>query len=483
MFKDLIAESTEVEFKSELERAKPKSWVKTVDAFANGSGGALIFGIDDDTHQVIGIADPQSDIEFIGKAIEARIDPIPKIAIEAVQENDNWLIVLTVPEGNEPPYYYKADGEYRAYVRHGNETIPTSPHQLKQLVLKGSKLSFDSLETNYDLNKYSFDALKATYYERLKIPFEDSDFVSFGLATEAGKLTNAGVLFADQWILRQNRIFCTRWNGLHKAHQKKDVLDDHEYEGSILWLLRNGLAFIEQNNITGWTKTYDNRIEEPSYARRACEEALVNALIHRDYLFPGSEVTIFIYDDRLEITSPGSKVDGRLPEDIDVYRVSSVRRNPIIADLFQRMGFMEKRGSGLRKIREETSWCANYKEELMPQFLDDGRQFTVVLWNMNYATGQVSDQVSANVSANVGANVGKSGHGSMALNIQAVLEIIGDSEHSAQELMNKLGLSHRGYFIKHYLKPAMEAGLLERTNPDKPRSVLQKYRRPVNLRK
>jgi ATP-dependent DNA helicase RecG len=169
------------------------------------------------------------------------------------------------------------------------------------------------------------------------------------------------------------------------------VLDDHEYEGSLIWLLKNGLNFIENHNTVKWRKTADSRIEEPSFAPRACEEALVNALIHRDFLFPGSEVTIFIFDDRLEITSPGSKVDGRLPDDVDVYNVSSVRRNPILADLFQRMDFMERRGSGLRKIREETAWCANYEEEFLPLFRDDGHNFTVTLWNMNYRTGNASD--------------------------------------------------------------------------------------------
>ena len=469
MLDKLIAETTTREFKSEVSRAKPKSWLKSVSAFADCQGGTILFGIDDDTHEVIGVNDPQGDIEFISEAIKVRIDPTPEIMIDTLREDGKFVVALTVPAGNQPPYYYRADGEYRPYVRHGDESVPASPHQMKELVLKGSKMSFDSLETEYDTDKYSFDALKATYFERLRTPFKDTDFVSFGLATEAGNLTNAGVLFADQWILRQSRIFCTRWNGLHKAHQEKDVLDDHEYEGSILWLLRHGLAFIEQHNAIGWTKTDDNRIEEPSYARRACEEALVNALIHRDYLFPGSEVTIFIYDDRLEITSPGSKVDGRLPENVDVHNVSSIRRNPIIADLFQRMGFMERRGSGLRKIREETSWCTNYKDEYMPQFHDDGHSFTVVLWNMNYGTDQVSDQVSD--------QVGEQESGSLAMNIQTILSIVGENEYDAMELMDKLGLSHRTNFRRNYLNPAIEAGLLERTIPDKPNSRLQKYRR------
>jgi ATP-dependent DNA helicase RecG len=162
-------------------------------------------------------------------------------------------------------------------------------------------------------------------------------------------------------------------------------------------------------------------------------------------------------------------MDGKLPADVDVYSVSSVRRNPIIADLFQRMGFMERRGSGLRKIREETSWCANYRDEFKPEFRDDGHSFTVVLWDMNYDAGQSTGKVSANVSGKVNESV--------SANIGLVVELLEDSELSARELMGKLGMVNREHFIRAYLRPAMDAGLIERTVPEKPNSRLQKYRR------
>jgi ATP-dependent DNA helicase RecG len=473
LLEKLIAEVTDAEFKSALEKKKPKSWLKSVSAFANSKGGTIFLGVDDGTHSVVGVKDVQGDIDFVSEAIKEKLDPSPDVNISAIDEGGKHVIVCEVPAGNQTPYYYKADGEYRAYTRTGSESNPASTYQLKELVLKGSKLSFDSLETNHELSKYSFDSLKATYYERLHIPFEDTDFVSFGLATEDGKLTNAGVLLADQWILRQNRIFCTRWNGQSKAHQKQDVLDDHEYEGSLIWLLRNGLAFIEQHNTIKWRKTDANRIEEPSFAPRACEETLVNALIHRDFMFPGSEVTIFIFDDRLEITSPGSKIDGRLPEDVDVYNVSSARRNPILADLFQRMGFMERRGSGLRKIREETAWCANYRDEFKPLFKDDGHNFTVTLWDMNYQPDSASGK---DTGKDTGMDTGKDS-GMDTDKTTLILNIIGSKEMSAQEIMDNLGLSHRQHFLDNYLTPALESGRVERTLPDKPSSKNQKYRR------
>lgn len=247
-----------------------------------------------DDRRVTGITNPQADIENITRLIKTKIDPVPDFQLNAAHVEDKYLIELRVPERDQTPYCYSSDGEYRAYIRAGSETGPVTALQLKVLSMKGTKTHFDELVTEHDISAYSFDILKATYHDRLHKLFSDEDFISFGMTTKEGKLTNAGVLLADQWILRQNRIFCTRWNGFTKSSSVKDALDDHEYEGCLLRLLDRGKDFIESNNLIGWTKAPDRRIEEPSYAPRAIEEALVNALIHRDYMIGGAEVTIFI---------------------------------------------------------------------------------------------------------------------------------------------------------------------------------------------
>ena len=87
----------------------------------------------------------------------------------------------------------------------------------------------------------------------------------------------------------------------------------------------------------------------PEYPEQAVHEALVNALIH-DYLINGSEVHIDIYDDRMEIYSPGGMPDGSLIQERDPLTVPSTRRNPVLADVLNRLGYMERKGSGLEKI-------------------------------------------------------------------------------------------------------------------------------------
>ena len=87
----------------------------------------------------------------------------------------------------------------------------------------------------------------------------------------------------------------------------------------------------------------------PDYPERAIQEVLVNAIIHRDYAVIGSEIHIDIYDDRIEIYSPGGMFDGSFIQEQNIMEISSLRRNPIIADLFNRVHLMERRGSGLKK--------------------------------------------------------------------------------------------------------------------------------------
>ena len=122
----------------------------------------------------------------------------------------------------------------------------------------------------------------------------------------------------------------------------------------------------------------------PDYCERSVFEALVNALIHRDYLINGSEVHIDIFDDRLVIYSPGGMPDGTRIQDRNIDDIPSTRRNPILADIFARLGYMERQGSGLSKIRTTYENAANYQSGLEPTFQSNRVEFTVKLPNLNF---------------------------------------------------------------------------------------------------
>ena len=123
----------------------------------------------------------------------------------------------------------------------------------------------------------------------------------------------------------------------------------------------------------------------PEYVERSYHEALVNALAHRDYLVNGSEVHIDIYDDRLEIYSPGGMPDGSLIQERDPLMVPSTRRNPVLADVLNRLGYMERKGSGFGKIISGYEFQINYADTKKPSFRSDRYQFTVVMPNLNYS--------------------------------------------------------------------------------------------------
>lgn len=133
-----------------------------------------------------------------------------------------------------------------------------------------------------------------------------------------------------------------------------------------------------------WKKTATSRIEYPDYAERSIFEGIVNALVHRDYLNYGSEVHIDIFDDRLEIYSLGGMFDGSLILERDIEQVLSARRNPVITDVFSRLNFMERRGSGFKKIKRAYEAEEKYNESLSPQFFSNRTEFILTLKNLNY---------------------------------------------------------------------------------------------------
>jgi len=112
------------------------------------------------------------------------------------------------------------------------------------------------------------------------------------------------------------------------------LISSVEHRANLVLLLKYGMDFIKNYTMSGWVKMPNYRLNLPDYSDRAIFEGLVNHLIHRDYTMMGGEVHIDIYDDRVELVSPGAMLDGTQIQDRDIYKVPSMRRNPVIADMF-----------------------------------------------------------------------------------------------------------------------------------------------------
>ena len=443
----LIAECTAYDFKLMLEEKKPKSWLKSISAFANGSGGSLFFGIDND-----GIVRGLDDIQHVCEAISTKIrdymDPLPDVEMLPQRIGNLDILQLKVNTGIYTPYYYVGDGQRIAFMRIGDESLPATAEQMVRLVLKGSNKTFDSLHTGYKTEESSFTILANTFKLRTNQDWDKKYLLSFGLVTRTGYLTNAGALFADDCPLRQSRVYCTRWDGLEKG----DAINDAEFTGDVLMLLREAMNFVKSNTKRGWEKLPDGRKNKPDYAERAVLEAIVNHLIHRDYTVMGSEVHMDIYDNRLILTSPGGMYNGALIQDLDISDVSSERRNPILANVMAQLDYMEKRGSGLLRIYKETKALDGYREELQPIFKSTPTQFQTIIFALSG-------------SSNVGDIDGDINEAKITERQQIILNIIKESPTiTGRQMSEILSVSQRT--VERDLSYLQKHGMLKRIGKD-----------------
>ena len=485
--KILNVECSTYDFKASVEKKKTKSWLKSISAFANTKGGSLFFGIDD-SGNVIGLEHAQADAEFISQEIKAHLDPIPEFELIPHKLEENVVLEVKVSEGRQTPYYYYLDGTRSAFMRIGNESVQASQHQLLSLVLKGTNSTFDAQKTSARRAENSFTILANTFASRVGQPFDEKMLESMGLVTADGLLTQAGVLFSDNCNAYNSKLVGTRWAGLTKT----DAINDHEYQGNLLLLLRAGVDFVNSNTNSGWVKLPDGRKNLPDYAERAVLEAIVNHLIHRDYTIVGGEVHIDIFDDRIEFNSPGGMFDGTLIQNRDISKVPSVRRNPILADVFTHLGYMEKRGSGLRKICDLSAQLDGYKTELCPEFMSEANVFYTTIKNVNYPS---KDGIRGVNRGSSDANKGSFGDHNTSLvdiygtkkrvskeDLWAKIQSFCDTWHTPEDIVVFTGKTSK--YIKETILPQMvKSGIIERLYPDTPNHPKQKYRSKCCSRK
>ena len=210
------------------------------------------------------------------------------------------------------------------------------------------------------------------------------------------------------------------------------------------------MDFIKNHTMSGWVKMPNYRLNLPDYSDRAIFEGLVNHLIHRDYTVMGGEVHIDIYDDRVELVSPGAMLDGTQIQDRDIYNVPSIRRNPVIADMFTQLDYMEKRGSGLRKMRELTEKLPNFLPGKEPRYKTEASSFFTTFYNLNWGENgripveEVADRVNSTLK-----KYPVNGEGSekkFGVNEKSSEKTFGDSQESSVKKFGDSSLSSETRF-------------------------------------
>lgn len=379
-------ESKNMEFKQEVP-TRSERYMKTVVAFANTAGGRLIFGIEDGTHQILGV--PRETVfqamDSLTNAICDSCTPmiIPDITLQTIE--DKTLIVVQIYPGGQRPYYITSLGkEAGTYVRISGTSRPADSYLLRELEFEGMNRCFDQ---TYAAPRLAGDtqiealcssmrqyALKmcGTENERAAVKtVTKSNLLSWGILTEKeGRIlpTNAFVLLTDNDFL-QAKIQCAVFRGTTRG----EFLERREYTGPIYDQIDEAYNFVLRNIRYGAKYSGLYRVDDYELPIICIREIIANAVTHRSYLNPGC-VQVAIYDDRLEVTSPGMLFGGlTLAQMREGY---SRPRNRAIANAFTYMKIIEQWGSGVPKMLKA---CREFGVG-EPEFLESGMDFRVNLY-------------------------------------------------------------------------------------------------------
>jgi ATP-dependent DNA helicase RecG len=339
---------------------------KTVIAFANSNGGVIYVGRDDDGN-IFHLPDLDCTLLQITNSIRDSIQP--DVTMFVRYETDESGITITVREGAHKPYFLPEKGlkPTGVYVRQGASSVPASFGQIREMIKFANG---DMFETARSLNQDLTFREATEEFERRGVVFGENQMRTLGIIGTDGLYTNLGLLLSDQCM---HTIKFAVFNGTKKG----DFRTRKEVDGSLFRQMRSAFDFSSLSNNLAAVVSGLDRIEQFDYPETAVREAILNAIVHRDYGFSGS-IIINIYDDRMEFVSLGGLAPGLQAEDLFVG--VSQPRNEKLANVFYRLKHIEAYGIGLRLIMQ-------YYEDfsVKPEIIATHGAFSLILPNMNYA--------------------------------------------------------------------------------------------------
>jgi ATP-dependent DNA helicase RecG len=376
----------------ELKEILPNSdsIAKTIVAFSNTSGGKLVIGVND-KREITGInnVDIFELQDKISSIVYDKCYPIILPEIYTKNINGKVIFVVEVFRGNLLPYYIKTDGKNNGtYIRIGATNRKAGFDNIIELERQKRNISFDE-EINYEFefSKLDISPLK-NKFEEIKKVLDEGKLKNLKLIKEEqGKIypTNALLILLGQ--IENTETKCSRFKG----NTMEIFLDKKEYRGDLFYQLEEIEKFIKNHiNLRGEIKGLQ-RTDIYEIPLTAIREALLNAIIHRDYTNLGRDIKVGIYDDILNIVSPGGFPNTLTQEDILEGR--SEVRNRVVARVFKELGYIEQWGSGINRIKFS---CINYglKEPLIQEkgdFVDVELYRESTLKNAGKSSGIVAD--------------------------------------------------------------------------------------------
>ena len=310
-------------------------FLKTVSAFSNYNGGMILFGVDDDGN-VKGLPDVKQACLDIENKINDSISPKPKFEMRV--DTSKNIICLTVREGAYKPYLYKG----KAYRRSDTTSVEVDQAELKSLVLEGSNLYFEELPS--EKQTLRFEELSKKLIEKLEIQVVSEDVLrTLGFFTKNREYNNAAALLSDE-----NRFY-----GIDMARfgsSINEIMDREtfshmsilkQYDAAVNMIKR----YYQYEEINEIERKKVDLIPETAY-----REAIANALIHRVWDI-NSHIRVSMFDDRIEVVSPGGLPAGITAEEYLSGKLS-ILRNRNLANVFYRLGLVEIFGTGITRIKQ-----------------------------------------------------------------------------------------------------------------------------------
>ena len=314
----------------------------TAVAFANTNGGKIYIGIQDDGI-ICGVENPDAVMLRITNMLRDAVRPdltmFTDIAVETMQ--DRQVIVLTVNRGTARPYYLTGKGirPEGVYVRQGSSSVPASETAILHMLRETGADSYENARSL--IQDLTFSKTKEFFLKR-GLAFEIQQQRTLHMIGEDGTYTNLAFLLSDQ---------CTHSMkvAVFEGSKKTIFRDRKEISGSLLAQIEEAYAYIDRFNRTRSEFAGLDRVDQRDYPLEAIREALLNAIVHRDYSF-SSPILISIFDDRIEFTNIGGLVRG--VSYADIMLGLSVLRNQNLANVFYRLKLIEAYGTGILKINE-----------------------------------------------------------------------------------------------------------------------------------
>lgn len=448
LFSDVITENVQYEFKAKIHFDNNIKWAKTIVAYANGDGGIVFLGVSNDG-DAFGLSLEEIDNykNLIALVNDRNIFPHVKyhFSIRSVDDAANkFVLAIKIEKSDSIVRYRDGDFNEKVYVKGDGNTTPATPEDI--ISLSGRKYGVDNhyTDVDFDSNKWTgFNQLCENYRSDGSVPslkeMQNEEVVSI-----EGKASYGLLMFKDDYDEDLSLICCRLWSGNNKT---SNVLDSLRCKGSLAESFQRVLAFIERNTKVGWIKTESGgRKKTFSYPLQAVREALVNACAHRDYSISGTQIDVDIFDDRIDITSPGSWLLPRPFEEYPIGTIPSIRRNKMISACFDLANLMERSGTGFKTIYDS---YASAPDDMKPVVLSYPGFIIIRLFDLNHTSIQPNKTGEDLVST-------------IEIEKQMVINALKERNLGIKELQANSSFHSRAYFIEQVINPLLNERIIKR---------------------